>query len=189
MRHIVCAVITTFTSATTTSSATTTNTTASTTTTTIFQLWQHYNLASSFCSNVFQHFASSDNAIQRLSAFNFSFQVFPQCIAIHLTFQILQFNSFYISAFLAVLCDLHSAVNLFASIHLHFCVVHVYIVYSIYFFELCSNPFTWFKPFNVSLRLNLCGFIKTYFQPQFVLQHSLHFMQEMHFLVYINIYI
>ena len=43
----------------------------------------------------------------------------------------------------------------------------------------CSNPFTWFKPFNVSLHLDLCGFIKKYFQPHFVLQqHSVNFLRE-----------
>ena len=54
--------------------------------------------------------------------------------------------------------------------------------------NFCSNPFTWFKPFNVSLCLNLCGFIKKYFQPHFVLQHSPHFLQEMHFLVLCDIF-
>ena len=49
---------------------------------------------------------------------------------------------------------------------------YVYIMYSIQTFELCSYPLTWFKPFNVSLCLNLFGLIKTYFQPHFVLQHS-----------------
>ena len=32
-------------------------------------------------------------------------------------------------------------------------------------FRLWLNPFTWFKPFNVSLRLKLCGFTNSYFQP------------------------
>ena len=35
----------------------------------------------------------------------------------------------------------------------------------------CSNPFTWFNPFNINLRLNLCSFTKTYLQPHFALQH------------------
>ena len=77
----ICAASTTITSATTTTSTTATTTiitTASktTTTTTIFQLYQYYSLASSFCNNVFQHSASSENAIQRLSVFDFSFKVF-----------------------------------------------------------------------------------------------------------------
>ena len=110
----------------------------------------------------------------KASAYNFGY------------FQFLHFNFFYISAFLAMLCAFHAAVNSFVSNHLHFskwcaclhCLLHL---------DFCSNPFTWFKPFNVSLCLNLCGFIKKYFQPQFILQHSPHFLQEMHFLVYNNI--
>ena len=54
-------------------------------------------------------------------------------------------------------------------------------------FSLCSNPFTWLKPFNISLRLKLCGFKIKYFWPKFALQHSLHFLPEMHFLVVILI--
>jgi hypothetical protein len=38
-------------------------------------------------------------------------------------------------------------------------------------------------PFNISLLLKLCVFIKAYFQPHFALQHSPHFLQEMHFFV------
>ena len=49
-----------------------------------------------------------------------------------------------------------------------------------------SITFPWFKPFNISLSLKLCGFTKTYFQPHFTLQHSLQFLQEMHFLVIIK---
>ena len=49
--------------------------------------------------------------------------------------------------------------------------------------NFCSKPFTWFKPFNVSLCLNQCGFITKYFQPHFALQHTPHFLHEMLFLV------
>ena len=91
-----------------------------------------------------------------------------------------------IGPFFAMLSVFHLAVTLFVSNHfivfkwyacLH-CLLHLELC-----FKLCSNPLTWFKPFNISLRLHLCGFIKTYFQPHFLLQHSPHFLQEMHFLV------
>ena len=57
----------------------------------------------------------------------------------------------------------------------------VCIVYSIETLNSTLNCCTWCKAFNI-----LYVFIKTYFQPHFALQISPHFLQEMHFLVFLR---
>ena len=58
--------------------------------------------------------------------------------------------------------------------------LHVYSINSDYTSELGSNIFTWFKPFNISLRFE-CRFIKTDMEAHFEWQPSPHFLKEMHF--------
>ena len=54
----------------------------------------------------------------------------------------------------------YSAATLFVSNHLHFLFKWCACLHCVLYLDgsnLCSNPLTWFKPFNVSLHLNLCG--------------------------------
>ena len=65
--------------------------------------------------------------------------------------------------------------------------MHVYIVFSILIFKLFKSiELIWAIPH--SLRLKLCGFITTYFQPHFVLKHSPYFLQRTHFLDLIRLW-
>ena len=119
------------------------------------------------------------------------------------------FYSFFLSFFLythtpAVQGNTFDLSDFSVQFILHFCIFSNALCYSLSCHFICFQPFTFswmacaclhcllhldFLTFfqipslDLSHSTFLCGFIKKYFQPHFVLQHSPHFLQGMHFLV------
>ena len=109
--------------------------------------------------------------------------------AIHLTFQILQFNSFYISAFLAMLCAFHSAVTLFVSNHLHFlkwcACLHCFLHLEIWTFV--QIPSLDLSHLTFLYVLMYAALVKNIFNlTLYQLQHSLHYLLITAFFVVIS---
>ena len=91
--------------------------------------------------SISEFFDFSFQVFLECTAIHLTFQIFQQCTAIHLTFQILQFNSFYFSAFLAMPSCFSFSCH-FVCFHpfKKFLMVCMFTLYSILIFELCSNP-------------------------------------------------